>query len=145
MILNERTVLLMFFLQGARVTGHAQPFSIQVNLRIRESPVVIKGLAFVEPFGVVDAGNHGDVVVQENALVTVRHDAGCVGRVFIVGQELGLGHEGSIIVGADEGVGHQSVQRFGVVMQLGLIPGILEGKQQALAAAGRFSGTLSAG
>ncbi len=109
--------------------GNAQPFAIHVNPRVRESPIMIKGPTFVKTFGVVDSGNHCDIVVQEDPLATIGHKAGSVGEVFVIGQELGLAHESTIIVRTDEGIPHQPVQRLRIVMQLGLVPGIFQREQ----------------
>ena len=57
----------------ARVTGDAQPFSIQVDPGVRESPIVIKRFSFVSSLRVIDPCNHGDIVVQEDAFITVCH------------------------------------------------------------------------
>jgi hypothetical protein len=90
---------------------------------------MIKGLTFVKTFGVVDSGNHCDIVVQEDPLATIGHKAGSVAEVFVIGQELGLVHEGTIIVRTDEGISQQPVQRLRIVMQLGLVPGIFQREQ----------------
>ena len=119
----------MLFLERASMAGNAQPFFIQVNPRVCESPIMIKGFTFVKTFRVVDSGNHCDIVVQEDPLATIGHKAGSVGEVFVIGQELGLVHESTIIVRTDEGISHQPVQRLRIVMQLGLVPGIFQREQ----------------
>jgi len=107
------------------MTGDAHPFAVQRNPRIRETPIMIKGFTLVQPFGMIDSSHHGRVSIHEDSLITIGHKRGSVGQVFIVSQELGLGHEGTVIVRADKGIGHQLVQRLRIVMQLGLIPAIL--------------------
>ena len=111
------------------MAGNAQPFPVQVNPRVCESPIVIEWLTFAKTFGVVDSGNHGHIIVQEDSLVAIGHEAGGVGEVFVIGQELGLGRENTIIVRTDEGIGHQPVQPLRIVMQLGLVPGVLQRQQ----------------
>jgi len=74
---------------------------------------MIKGLTFVKTLCVIDSGNnHRHVSIEENPLVTICHEAGSVGEVFIVSQELGLRHENTVIVRADEGIGYQRFQTF---------------------------------
>jgi len=96
-------------LKRACVTGDAHPLAIQVNPGIRESPVMIERLTFIEPFGVIDSSYDSGVPVYEDPLVRVCHKAGSVGKILIVGQELGLRHERAIIVSADEGFSHQPI------------------------------------
>jgi len=57
------TLFLMLFLECACMTGDAHPFAVQINPRVRESPIMIKGLTFVEPFGVIDSSNHGYISI----------------------------------------------------------------------------------
>src|SRR5450759_1786659 len=106
----------MLFFERACMSGGAHPFAVQINPRVRESPIMIKGLTFVKPFGVIDSSNHGRVSIEEDPLFTIYHKAGSVGEVSIVSQELGLRHESTVIVRADEGIGHQPVQHLRIVM-----------------------------
>ena len=100
------------------MTGDAHPFAAQISPRVRESPIMIKGLTFVKTLGVVDSSNHGRVSIQEDPLVTICHEAGSVGEVFIVIRKLGLRHEGTVVVRTDEGIGHQSVRCVRIVIWL---------------------------
>ncbi len=67
---------------------------------------MIKWLTLVEPFGVIGSSNYGRISIQEDPLLAVRHKARSVGEVSIVGEELSLIRESTIIVRTDEGIGH---------------------------------------
>src|SRR6266446_7020239 len=126
------------------MTGDAHPFAVRINPRVRESPIMIEGLTFVKPFGVIGSSNHGRVSIYEDLLVTICHKGGGVGQVSIVSQELGLRRESTVIVRADKAIRHQLLQRLRIVMQLGLVPAILQGNQWTLVPVCGHSGTLSA-
>lgn len=53
----------MLLLESARVAGDTQPFSVQINPSVRESPVVVEGLTLVKPFGMIDSSYHSRVIV----------------------------------------------------------------------------------
>lgn len=57
--------------------------------------------------------------------VLISHERGVVTGVRDVSQKLGLVHHRAVGIGINEIVSHQAIERAGIMVQLGLIPGIL--------------------
>jgi len=100
------SVPMLLFLESTCVSGDTHPFAIQVDPGIGESPIMVEGLTFIKPFGVVDSSDDSRISIQKDPLVSVCHNAGRVRKIFIVGEELGLCHECAIIVRTDERISH---------------------------------------
>jgi hypothetical protein len=57
------------------------------------------------------------------------------GRVFDPGQVLSLVQQRSVMIDADESVGHECGGRVGIVMDFNLVPGTFEGEDHTLVTA----------
>src|SRR6266478_2747774 len=120
----------MLLLKSAGVSGNTSPLAIQEDPGVSKSAIVIEGLPLAETFGVIDSSYYCRIFVHKDALVLVCHETGSVGEILIVDQELALVHESAIIVRADKGISQQALQGLRIVMQLCLVPGILQRDQQ---------------
>ena len=91
-------------LKSTCVSGNTSPLAVQEDPSVSESAIMIEGLSFAEPSGVIDSGYYCRIFVDKDPLVLVDHESGRVGKILVVEQELALVHESAVIVGADEGI-----------------------------------------
>jgi len=94
----------LLFLKRACVSGDTHPFAVRVNPSVREPPMVIERFVLAEPFCVIDSDYHSSVSIHKHLLVRVCHKTGSIGKIAVVGQELGFRRERAIVVRADESV-----------------------------------------
>lgn len=86
------------------MSGNASPLAVQEDPSVSESAIVIEGLSFAEPSGVIDSSYYCRIFVDKDPLVLVSHESRRVGKILVVEQELALVHESAVVVGADEGI-----------------------------------------
>src|SRR6476661_1347322 len=108
------------------MAGHALPLIVLVEPGIGKASVVVEGLMLVSPLGVVGADHNGGIGVGNHPGFFIGNQAGAIVRVLQIGQKLRFVHDRAVVVGVNEAVGNQVVQGLGVMMKLGLVPGILQ-------------------
>ena len=113
------------------MAGHAPPHRILVNPGISEAAIMLEGLALVRTFGVVAADNNGHILIRKNLHPLVGDQCGAICGVPQVSEELGLVHYRPVVVGVHKCVADQAVESFRVMVQLRLVPGILQSQQLA--------------
>ena len=118
------------------MAGDALPPAILVNPSVRKPSDMIEELSLVGTLGVVHPSDDGSIAVWNDFHVSVRHQREGVIWVAIIGQELRPIHQPAIVIRADKRVPHQRIERLGIVVELCLVPCILQRYQLRLGVTG---------
>ena len=110
---------------------HTPPHRILVNPGIGETAIMLKGLALIRTLGVITANDNGHVLIRKNSHPLVGDQCGAICGILQVGEELGLVHHRPVVVGVHKCVADQAVESLRVMVQLRLVPGILQSQQLA--------------
>lgn len=110
---------------------YALPLRIQVNPGVGEAAIVLEGLALIRTFGVIAADDNGHVLIRKDFHPLVGDQCGAICGILQVREELGLVHYRAVVVGVHKCVADQAVESFRVMVQLRLVPGILQSQQPA--------------
>src|SRR5882724_8128686 len=108
------------------VTGDAEPLAILFHPGVRETPLMLKELPFKRAFLVGGADDDDGIAVAVKFHVIGCFHGELVGLVADGFQELGLGHHRSVVVGKDEVIVQQFPHGLRVMIELHLVPEIIE-------------------
>jgi len=118
------------------VAGDTAPDALFENPGICKPPVVFKCLPLVRSFRVIRSNYNRNILIRKNFDIFICDEARAISGIFQVGEKLGLIHHCPIVVGVHKIVGDQAFHGFGIMMQLGLVPRILERQELALVSEG---------
>src|SRR6266403_100733 len=108
------------------VTGDAEPLAVLFHPGGREASLMLVGLPFERAFLVGGADDDDGIAVAVKFHVIGCFHGELVGLVANRFQELGLGHHRSVVVGEDEVIIQQFPHGLRVMVELHLVPEILE-------------------
>src|SRR6266436_40523 len=110
------------------VTGDAEPSAILFHPGVREAPLMLIGFPLERALLVGGADDDDGIAVAVKFHVIRCFHGELVGFVANGFQELGLGHDRSVVVGEDKIIIQHFSHGFRVMMELHLVPEIFERK-----------------
>jgi hypothetical protein len=108
------------------LAGHALPFAVAANPGVGKAAGPLDNLPFDFDFFFVFAGNDGRVFVDADGNTGIRQLQKLIALVANLGQPTLFILEQAVIAGIDEALGEKKVERFGITIDFGVIPGGFE-------------------
>jgi hypothetical protein len=113
-------------LQQAGMAGHALPAGVLEDPGIGEASHVLVRPALIGPFGMVDAGDYGSVLVKHNLDILNVQQTDLELWISDIGEKFPSFAELPIPFGVDEFVADHGGERAGVAAHLSFVPQMFE-------------------